>query len=72
MLPQDVLKLMHASPKPEFPLATPSTLTAYNGFLLGIPTRFGSMPAQFKVRNALALHAAAGTRGPTSEYNIIL
>lgn len=45
-LPQDVLKLTHAPSKPDFPLAILSTLTAYDGFLLGIPTRFGSMQAR--------------------------
>ncbi|KAF8959643.1 flavoprotein-like protein [Flammula alnicola] len=47
-LSEDVLALLHAPTKPDYPIATPNTLTEYDGFLLGIPTRFGSMPAQFK------------------------
>ncbi|KAF8885074.1 NADH:quinone oxidoreductase [Gymnopilus junonius] len=47
-LPQNVLELMHAPPKPDYPIATPETLTQYDGYLLGIPTRYGTMPAQFK------------------------
>lgn len=49
-LPENVLALMHAPAKPDYPIATPTTLTEYDGFLFGIPTRYGSMPAQFKVR----------------------
>ncbi|KJA27931.1 benzoquinone reductase [Hypholoma sublateritium FD-334 SS-4] len=47
-LPENVLALMHAPAKPDYPIATPTTLTEYDGFLFGIPTRYGSMPAQFK------------------------
>ncbi|KAM7193888.1 Flavoprotein-like protein [Rhypophila sp. PSN 637] len=49
-LPGDVLAKMHAPPKPtEIPvLEDPSTLEAYDGFLLGIPTRYGNFPAQWK------------------------
>jgi len=48
-LPENILKLMHAPPKPDYPIAIPDTLTEYDGLLFGIPTRYGSMPAQFKV-----------------------
>ncbi|KAF9558354.1 NADH-quinone oxidoreductase [Agrocybe pediades] len=47
-LPENVLSLMHAPAKPDFPIATPQTLTEYDGFLFGVPTRYGSMPAQWK------------------------
>ena len=49
-LPESVLTVMHAPAKPDYPIATPATLTEYDGFLFGIPTRFGTMPAQFRVR----------------------
>ena len=39
---------MHAAPKPSYPVASAQTLLEYDGFLLGIPTRFGNMPAQWK------------------------
>jgi multimeric flavodoxin WrbA len=41
---------MHAPPKPNYPVLQPNDLANYDGFILGIPTRFGNMPAQFKVR----------------------
>lgn len=48
-LPQEVLTKMHAPPKnPDIPLATPDALEAYDGFLFGIPTRYGNFPAQWK------------------------
>lgn len=47
-LSDDVLKAMHAPAKPDYPIATLDTLTSYDAFLFGIPTRFGNYPAQFK------------------------
>lgn len=49
-LPQEVLTLMYAPPKPDYPVIEPAKLVEFDGFLLGVPTRFGSMPAQWKVR----------------------
>ncbi|KAI5968277.1 YCP4 [Candida margitis] len=47
-LPQDILDQMHAPPKSkDIPIATLDTLTEYDAFLFGIPTRFGTLPAQF-------------------------
>lgn len=42
---------MHAPPKPtDIPvLDDPAVLEQYDGFLLGIPTRYGNFPAQWKV-----------------------
>ncbi|KAI3405954.1 YCP4 [Candida oxycetoniae] len=46
-LPQNVLDQIHAPPKPkEIPIATLETLTSYDAFLFGVPTRFGTGPAQ--------------------------
>ncbi|KAG9506938.1 Minor allergen Alt a 7 [Fusarium musae] len=49
-LPEDVLAKMHAPPKPtDVPtLDDPSVLEGYDAFLLGIPTRYGNFPAQWK------------------------
>ncbi|KAG8625052.1 hypothetical protein KVT40_006803 [Elsinoe batatas] len=49
-LPQNVLEMMHAPPKPtDIPtLNDPATLEQYDAFLFGIPTRYGSFPAQWK------------------------
>jgi len=49
-LPEEVLGKMHAPPKDtSIPLLEdPAELTKYDGFLLGIPTRYGNFPAQWK------------------------
>ncbi|KAM0247732.1 hypothetical protein ACHAQJ_009739 [Trichoderma viride] len=49
-LSEEVLAKMYAPPKPtDIPfLEDPATLTQYDGFLFGIPTRYGNFPAQWK------------------------
>lgn len=49
-LPQEVLDKMYAPPKnPDVKvLEDPSTLESYDAFLIGIPTRYGNFPAQWK------------------------
>jgi len=47
-LSEEILMKMGASQKHDFPIANPQTLTEYDAFLFGIPTRFGNMPAQMK------------------------
>jgi len=47
-LSEDILKLLHAPPKPAYPTIKPDDLVNYDAFLLGIPTRFGNMPGQWK------------------------
>ncbi|CAG8533774.1 4913_t:CDS:2 [Diversispora eburnea] len=47
-LPQEVLTKMHAPPKPDIPIITATKLAEADGFLFGFPTRFGTLPAQFK------------------------
>ncbi|CCH44650.1 hypothetical protein BN7_4219 [Wickerhamomyces ciferrii] len=47
-LSDDVLALIHAPAKPaDIPYITPEILQNYDGFLFGIPTRFGNLPAQW-------------------------
>lgn len=53
-LSQEILTKMHAPSKGDYPIATPEVLTQYNAFLFGIPTRYGNMPAQWKVRLLLS------------------
>ncbi|KAL7620147.1 flavodoxin-like fold protein [Parahypoxylon ruwenzoriense] len=50
-LSQEILTKMHApGPAADVPvLSDPATLEAYDGFLLGIPTRYGNFPAQWRV-----------------------
>ena len=45
-LPKEVLDKMHAPAKPSYPIATQETLTDYDAFVFGYPTRFGNLPAQ--------------------------
>lgn len=48
-LPAKVLELMHAAPRDtSIPEIHPKQLVEYDAFLLGIPTRYGNMPAQWK------------------------
>ncbi|EMG48539.1 YCP4 Flavoprotein-like protein YCP4 [Candida maltosa Xu316] len=47
-LSEEVLQKLHAAPKPsDIPVATLDTLTGYDAFIFGVPTRFGTAPAQF-------------------------
>lgn len=48
-LPDEVLEKMHAPPKASHPtIELATTLTEYDGFLFGIPTRYGVWPGQWK------------------------
>lgn len=48
-LPQDVLTKMHAPPKDaSIPIISASILATYDAFLIGIPTRYGNFPGQWK------------------------
>lgn len=47
-LSDDILAKMHAPAKPDYPVIKPADLTQYDAFLLGVPTRYGNFPAQWK------------------------
>lgn len=47
-LSDEILAKMHAAPKAEYPVASANDVKDYDAFLFGIPTRFGTMPAQWK------------------------
>ncbi|KAI9503984.1 hypothetical protein GGI25_000865 [Coemansia spiralis] len=47
-LSDEVLAKMHAPPKADIPVITPDQLPEADGYLFGIPTRYGTAPAQFK------------------------
>lgn len=47
-LPQEVLTKLYAAPKPDYPIITPEKLAEYDAFLIGIPTRYGNQPAQWR------------------------
>ena len=39
---------MHAPAKPDYPIIDATTLATFDAFILGIPTRYGTFPAQWK------------------------
>lgn len=48
-LAPEVVAAMYGQPQDtSIPFITPEKLTEYDGFILGMPTRFGNMPAQWK------------------------
>jgi NAD(P)H dehydrogenase (quinone) len=47
-LPEAILAKMHAPPKPSYEIITTEKLATFDAFLLGIPTRYGNFPAQWK------------------------
>ncbi|KAJ1954160.1 hypothetical protein GGI12_005856 [Dipsacomyces acuminosporus] len=47
-LSDEVLAKMHAPPKPDIPVITVDRLAEADGFLIGMPTRFGTAPAQVR------------------------
>ena len=47
-LSPEILGKMGAPPKPDVPVVDPFTVDQYDGFVFGIPTRFGMMSAQMK------------------------
>ena len=40
---------MCAPAKPAYPVITSEELPRFDGFIFGVPTRFGNFPAQWKV-----------------------
>ncbi|RUP48886.1 hypothetical protein BC936DRAFT_143746 [Jimgerdemannia flammicorona] len=48
-LDSEILNKMHAAPKADHPIITPHEMVNADAFIFGIPTRYGNMPAQFKV-----------------------
>ncbi|KAN0117702.1 benzoquinone reductase [Hyaloscypha variabilis] len=47
-LPQKILDAVHAPPRSNYPVVEPEALLDYDGFLFGIPTRYGNFPVQWK------------------------
>jgi len=47
-LPSEILAKMHAPDKKDVKVITPEILATYDAFLVGIPTRYGNFPAQWK------------------------
>lgn len=47
-LSEEVPEKMHAPSKPIYPIIEPNQLLGYDAVLLGVPTRFGNSPVQWK------------------------
>jgi NAD(P)H dehydrogenase (quinone) len=47
-----VLTKIHAPAKPDYPIIDGATLATFDAFIMGIPTRYGNFPGQWKVRGA--------------------
>jgi len=47
-LSPEILQKMHAPSKPDYPVFDVHDLPNFDGYCLGIPTRYGNMPAQWK------------------------
>jgi len=47
-LSQEILTIIKAPPKPDYPLIAPEELTKFDGYIFGIPTRYGNFPVQWK------------------------
>jgi NAD(P)H dehydrogenase (quinone) len=41
---------MYAPAKPDYPVISADKMPEFDAFIFGIPTRYGNMPAQWKVR----------------------
>ena len=48
LVPEEVAKASHFKLDQAAPIATVAELPAYDAIILGVPTRFGNMPAQMK------------------------
>lgn len=47
-LSQDILTLIRAPPRPDYPIISVDDMKDYDAFLFGIPTRYGNFPVQWK------------------------
>ncbi|KAG6855933.1 flavodoxin-like fold protein [Tephrocybe sp. NHM501043] len=47
-LSQEILTKMHAPAKPAYPVIDLEEFVKYDAYLFGVPTRYGTMPAQWK------------------------
>lgn len=52
-LSPELLTKLYAPAKPAYPIITPEQLATFDGFLFGVPTRFGNFPVQWKVSAVL-------------------
>ncbi|KAG9311534.1 putative 1,4 benzoquinone reductase [Chiua virens] len=84
-LSEDILKLVKAPPRPDYPVLLPDDLVNFDAFLFGVPTRYGNFPVQWKAfwdatgplwsKSALAgkmcgVFVSTGTQGGGQEVTI--
>ncbi|KAF8438902.1 putative 1,4 benzoquinone reductase [Boletus edulis BED1] len=84
-LSEDILKLVRAPPRPDYPILSPDDLVNFDAFLFGVPTRYGNFPVQWKAfwdatgplwsKSALAgkmcgVFVSTGTQGGGQEVTI--
>ncbi|KAH7882843.1 putative 1,4 benzoquinone reductase [Phlebopus sp. FC_14] len=84
-LSEDILKLVKAPPRPDYPILLPDDLVNFDAFLFGVPTRYGNFPVQWKAfwdatgplwsKGALAgkmcgVFVSTGTQGGGQEVTI--
>ena len=70
-LPQDILDKMHAPAKADYPVIQPADLPQFDAFVFGIPTRYGNMPAQLKVRAQPSLSPLLPADAPSSRAGVL-
>jgi len=63
-LSQEILTKMYAPAKPDYPIITPDIISTYDAFILGIPTRYGNMPAQWKVNFVISAASSSSNVKP--------
>ncbi|KAN0086188.1 benzoquinone reductase [Tylopilus felleus] len=84
-LSEDILKLVRAPPRLDYPILLPDDLVNFDAFLFGVPTRYGNFPVQWKAfwdatgplwsKSALAgkmcgVFVSTGTQGGGQEITI--
>ncbi|KAG8216617.1 putative 1,4 benzoquinone reductase [Butyriboletus roseoflavus] len=84
-LSEDILKLVKAPPRPDYPILLPDDMVNFDAFLFGIPTRYGNFPVQWKAfwdatgplwsKSALAgklcgVFVSTGTQGGGQEITV--
>ncbi|KIJ15421.1 benzoquinone reductase [Paxillus involutus ATCC 200175] len=84
-LSDDILKLVRAPPRPDYPVLLPDDLVNFDAFLFGVPTRYGNFPVQWKAfwdatgplwsKSALAgkmcgVFVSTGTQGGGQEITV--
>lgn len=71
-LSEEILTKMYAPAKPNYPIITPDIIATFDAFILGIPTRYGNMPAQWKVNLITSTSSSQGLTKTLPRHSGIL